>query len=117
MLASVVAQLQDEGRTLDEIVILSARAADKSIARELRDFPTCGIDGEPGKLRCGSVWTFKGMEAPVVVVTDVDAWQGTKTQDLLYTASTRARQELVVLVNKAVRAELERSMAGELAGR
>ncbi len=109
LLARVVAQLQDEGRTLEEIVILSARAAEKSIARELRDLPTCGIEGEPGKLRCGSVWTFKGMEAPVVIVTDVDSWHDTRTPDLLYTASTRARQELVVLVNKAVRAELERS--------
>ncbi len=117
LLANVVAQLQHEGRTLEEIVILSARAANKSIARDLQGFPTCGIEGESGKLRCGSVWTFKGMEAPVVIVTDVDKWDETRTPDLLYTASTRARQELVVLVNKTVRADLERSLTLEMARR
>lgn len=109
-LAHVIKQLQDEGRALDEIVVLSTRAANKSVAMELTEFPTCTIDGEPSKLRCGSVWTFKGMEAPVIIVTDVDEW-AERTPNLLYTASTRALQSLVVLANKGIRAEVERTVS------
>lgn len=109
-LADVIKKLQGEGRTLEEIVVLSARAANKSVAMELTEFPTCAIEGEPGKLRCGSVWTFKGMEAPVIIVTDVEEW-GERTPDLLYTATTRALQSLVVLANKGIRAEIEGTVA------
>jgi len=110
LLARAIEQLQGEGRSLEEIVVLSACAETKSVAKELQGFTTCGVDGEPGKLRCGSAWTFKGMEAPAVIVTDVDAWDE-KTPDRLYTAVTRSRQCLVVVANQEIKAEVEALVA------
>ena len=51
----------------------------------------------PGGIRYATIHAFKGLEAPVVIVTDVESLGTDRDQSLLYIASTRAVERLYVL--------------------
>lgn len=55
--------------------------------------------GVPGKdtVRCRSIYSFKGLESPVVILADLDRIDPVKQAQLLYTAMSRAQHHLVVL--------------------
>jgi DNA helicase IV len=61
----------------------------------------------PGhKIRCGTVQAFKGLDAPAVIVTDVDDVASVYGRQLLYIACSRATERLVVHVDSSVGPEL-----------
>jgi hypothetical protein len=89
--------LWDDGWDPPEILILSPRRASAaSRAKGAVADALAHHDGDPNGTPWGTVHAFKGLEAPVVVLTDVD---GTTPQweDLLYIGATRATERLVVL--------------------
>ncbi len=55
-----------------------------------------------GHVRYATVQAFKGLEAPVVIVTDVDEIQGDRAQALFYTATTRPTERLYVLADEVL---------------
>jgi superfamily I DNA/RNA helicase len=54
-------------------------------------------------IRFSTIQAFKGLESPVVVLCDVDPLSASETQNLLYVAMSRARCELVVLMDERTR--------------
>jgi superfamily I DNA/RNA helicase len=107
--------LNTDGFENDDIVILSTRSDTSSISSR--------IDTEPwknrlrpfnaarkGNLRYGSVHAFKGMEAPAVIVTDVDRITDQAASSLFYVAITRAVDRLVVLVDDSVREDIVKAL-------
>ncbi len=50
-----------------------------------------------------SIHAFKGMEAPAVILTDIDEFQGTMAEALLYVGMSRARQRLIMLMHERCR--------------
>ncbi len=56
----------------------------------------------PGHIGYATVQAFKGLEAPVIIVTDVDAVQGERAHSLFYTATTRATEELHIIADTTV---------------
>lgn len=99
LLQQVLRDLWDEGWESRDILVLSprrasaARAATGTVADALAPDDADG----PG-IRWGTVHLFKGLEAPVVVLTDVDD-SSPNWQDLLYVGATRATERLVVLTS------------------
>lgn len=88
------------GVAVDEIVVLTARAPLKSIWRDFAElllpFKLTASD-EPGCVRLRGIRAFKGMEAKVVVLTELDS-ETTDTRQLLhYIGGSRATGLLVVL--------------------
>lgn len=88
-----------------ELVILSSYARERSAAGQaLADLTAdsrltsrlgIGIE-DPTRIRWGSIHEFKDLEAPAVILTDVDLSKG-KHRDLLYEGASRATDRLVVL--------------------
>lgn len=118
-LAVAIVGLLDEGFAKDEIVVLSAgtpeasSAASLSLEDDWRDILTPAADTRRGKVRFDTIRRFKGLEAPVVVLTDIadDTGAGIGVlRDLVYVGSTRAVDRLVVI------AEAEASGHLRLAG-
>jgi superfamily I DNA/RNA helicase len=54
-----------------------------------------------------TIHAFKGLEAPVVIVTDMDEIRKKESINLLYISITRALSRLVIFINKAAQADLK----------
>ena len=105
-LQHALASLWDDGWEPEDIVILSPKrdsAAARAKGLVVDALAPGGMTG-PG-VRWGTVHAFKGLEAPVVVLTDIDG-AGPLWQDLLYVGMTRATDRLVVLTSMESLAEL-----------
>lgn len=85
---------------LGDIVVLSLSMSRKSRLPEgqkLGNFTLSWKADGPGVVRCRSIYSFKGLESPVVVVVELDRADPAIRSALLYTALSRAQHHLVVL--------------------
>jgi len=109
------------GYSPDQLVVLSARRLEDAIFQKaeqlgplrIKRFSGYDADGRltytSGELLCDSIWRFKGLEAPIVILTDVapqmDRNDSTTlaehAQRVLYCGMTRATWRLELLVSKA----------------
>ena len=104
ILEELLGGLYKEGYAGDDIVILSP-ISDGCAARSLSNEPWRNrvkpyADSPPkGFVRWTTVSAFKGMEAPVVILTDVEEVQGERSESLFYTGLTRATDRLFVVAD------------------
>ena len=101
-LAETLGELRREGFGTDQVVVLTASGRERSelpvgeFCSEAR-LSWLGESG-PGDIRCETVRRFKGLESPVVVLTELGGMLGrAATTELAYVALSRARAYLVVL--------------------
>jgi DNA polymerase III delta prime subunit len=100
------------GFSYSDIVVLSTRSNLSSIAHSvggawksrLRPLDEAGNK----HIRFGTIHSFKGLESPAVVVTDVDQVSGDRSASLFYVAMTRPLKSLTVLASSAARDEILR---------
>jgi DNA replication protein DnaC len=99
----------------NEVVVISPRG-DQSIASR------CAASGSSARLapynsrngRVGytTVQAFKGLEAPAVIVTDIEAVDSEADRSLLYVALSRASDRLYVFAHKRAMAGLAKGLTG-----
>lgn len=98
-LATALMALWEDGWNPREILILSPRRASAaSRASGAVADALASHDGDANGTPWGTVHAFKGLEAPAVVLTDVDG-MSPRWHDLLYIGATRATERLVVLTS------------------
>ncbi len=105
-LREAVQSLRDESFDLSEIVVLSplgthsvaATTKDPWLRRVLE--PADGRSPRKGRLRYSTIHAFKGLEAPAVIVTDVDRELVPDLESVLYVGLTRATDRLCGVVEK-----------------
>ena len=128
-LTQIIETLIREKVSIDDIVILSFRRLEKSnlagIDRiscfALVDCTQSLLDTKLDAVRFSTVHSFKGLESRVVIILDVDEIEGEQRQSLLYTAMSRARSLLILMIHKRLRkavesrikTALERELSGE----
>lgn len=103
-LSGTLRMLRDEGYDLNEIIVLSplrtnstARmSTDPWLRQVLR--PADGRPAAPGQVLYTTVHAFKGLDAPAVVVTDLDQSIAADFDSVLYVALTRATDRLVAYI-------------------
>ena len=87
----------DGGLDREDVIVLSASSVARSALSGVEKVGAFTLDlpGEEGNgVEMDSVWRFKGLERPAVVVTDLTE----ETSDALrYVAMTRARSVLVMV--------------------
>ncbi len=100
-LRRVLTNLIDAGGVAPaDIVILTGRSAARSQTMQVEQPVGRHIltaEDEPGRVRVRGVQAFKGMEAPVVVLTELNHYTAEKAQRLYYVGASRAMNHLVVL--------------------
>lgn len=116
LLADTLDQFQESGEfSAEDIVVLSPVV--NSCARRLAERGTPALVALPcrreGASSFGTVAAFKGLEAPAVVITDVEEVATERAQRLLYVAVSRATDRLHVLVRDG----LQRPLAGLFTGK
>lgn len=108
LLATAIRGLKDDGYALTEITVLSplrdastaASTSDPWLRQILK--PADGLAARPGQVQYSTIHAFKGLEAPAVVVTDLDAATTTDNFDsLLYVGLTRATDRLIALIESS----------------
>lgn len=105
LVVAAIRGLKDEGYDLNEIVILSPRR-DRSTAASTDDpwlrqilKPVNGVPARPGEVQYSTIQAFKGLEAPAVVITDLDQDAAADRFDsLLYVGLTRATDRLIACI-------------------
>lgn len=103
-LAEAVRTLRDEGFDLNEITVLSplrsGSAAGTTTDPWLRQVlsPADGSTPRKGQLQHCTIHAFKGLEAPAVVVTDLDRTVVPDFESLLYIGLTRATDRLIAVI-------------------
>lgn len=114
-LDSLLDLIESEGYARSEITVLSPRAKGSTAqavtgkwANHIRPAAVAG----KGKIRQATVHAFKGLESPVVIVTDIDRVDRPSDEALLYTAMTRATERLAVLAHEDSQPELSRRVMG-----
>jgi hypothetical protein len=101
-LEQALLMLGDDGFEPADIVVLTPRSKARS---ELGDHHALGpfsLVGhppiKPNEVRFSTIHKFKGLESPVVVAVEMDEAHADRAQELWYTAVSRARLLLVVLL-------------------
>jgi hypothetical protein len=112
-LADAISSLKETFKA-GEIMILSMRSDESSCAgsasvdsagvrlapiRQVRDSQTIPFS---------SIHAFKGLEAPAVIITDIDNLNDEKSRALLYVGMSRARIRLFMLMHASCRASYDR---------
>lgn len=103
-LRKAVGDLREDGFELAEIVVLSPLGK-SSVAATTSDpwlrqvlSPAGGSTRTKGKLRYTTIHAFKGLDAPAVVVTDLDDLGVPNFDSLVYTGLTRPTDRLTAIV-------------------
>ena len=109
ILENTVSRLLKDNISPDDIVLLSAVKFEKSVANEL----TCSEVSQDrnerkGKVLFSTVHSFKGLESPVVILTDFDSIDYDRQKNLLYVGMTRARSALYVIMGASAYQRVEK---------
>jgi superfamily I DNA/RNA helicase len=118
-LIRALTELRAVGYRGRDVAVLSARNSGSS-AERLTEQPWCDRlrplgGGHGGHALYGTIHAFKGLEAPAVIVTDLDDSSGPQAEALFYIAMTRPTERLVLLIPESARPSLARALAGALA--
>jgi hypothetical protein len=105
----------------DEVVVLSMRTdVSACVARLEREqagwhFASYREETESGaSVRYSSVHAFKGLEAPAIVLTDIESIDDVQAKALLYVGMSRARVRLYVLMNERLRSSYDSMLTAGL---
>ena len=98
----------------NEIVVLSMRADEASCAGSAaRELPGLRLNpirkvNDSLMVPYASIHAFKGLEAPAVIITDIDNLSDERSRSLLYVGMSRARIRLYILMNEGCRNDYDR---------
>ena len=115
LLVDSIGTLQKEGFSPQDVVILSPKSDAACAASNVHGHPL-SMRVRPFEIARGgyigfcSVHAFKGMEAPAVIVTDIDGFDAPTSAALFYIAVTRALQRLIILIHEPAKAEILRML-------
>jgi hypothetical protein len=101
----------------DDIIVLSPKAGQRCAAAGVTEKPWCDQlvpfeTAAPGKIRYTTIQSFKGLDAPAIVVTDVEHLDGDTFSSLFYVATTRALERLSIIVHETVKPGIIQSLLG-----
>jgi hypothetical protein len=119
LLAKTLDGLLEEGFSPNDIVILTSDAGGTTIPKLLgeawsdRLLSLAKSTGDADRILFGSIHSFKGMEAPAVVVTGVSDITTERSVSLLYIGLSRALHRLVILFSDAVQHDLRALLAAQ----
>ncbi|WP_061875646.1 nuclease-related domain-containing DEAD/DEAH box helicase [Acinetobacter lactucae] len=102
-LNSIIQNCLKEGFKYSDIVILSKCAEFKGLVHQnINQLKANIYDLDLDCLRYTSIYKFKGLEAPVIILTDFDEIESNEAKNLLFTGASRATDSVHYLFHKSV---------------
>lgn len=98
----ILSRLVQEGISLNDIAILTPRAKEKSIWSQATSSKgrykiKWTLSPFKGEVACCSIYSFKGLERKVIILTELQHVYYKKRDELLYIGISRAQDHLIVL--------------------
>jgi hypothetical protein len=114
-LERIVKLLRESGHKASEVVLLGPRRREASLVADTFSVGGWTIrylaDAKPGDLVYSTIYRFKGLERPVVIIIDAAPPSIDESDALLYVAMSRARLRLFILLPEDVRGAIEQRLA------
>jgi hypothetical protein len=116
-LVKTLVRLHGESFAGDDIVLLSPKAASRCAAAGITDRPWSGQlapfeQAVPGQIRYTTIQSFKGLDSPAIVVTDIEHLAGELFSSLFYVATTRALERLCIIVHETAKPDIIKALLG-----
>lgn len=116
-LGKILERLFKDSYSGDDIVVLSPKAGARCAAAGVTDKPWCDqlapIEAATiGKIRYTTIQSFKGLDSPAIVVTDIEHVDGDMFSSLFYVATTRALERLCIIVHETAKPGIIQSLLG-----
>lgn len=116
-LIEVLDELRSVGFRGEDVVVLSPlgsrSSAERVSSQPWRDRLKPLTAGVSKHTHFGTIHSFKGLEAPAIVVTDVEDILSQNAESLFYVALTRAFERLVILMDESVKADVATVLKGK----
>ena len=114
-LAKTLERLFKESYSGDDIVVLSPKAGSRCAAAGVNEKPwseqlASFESASTGDIRWTTIQSFKGLDSPAVVVTDIEHVDGDMFSSLFYVATTRALERLYVIVHETAKPAIIQSL-------
>jgi hypothetical protein len=116
-LVGILERLYRESFTGEDIVVLSPKAGSRCAAAGIAEKPWSDLlagyeQAAAGQVRYTTVQSFKGLDSPAVVVTDIEHLSGDLFSSLFYVATTRALERLCVVVHETAKPDIVSALLG-----
>lgn len=116
-LASILERLHKDSFSGNDIVILSPKAGPRCAAAGITDKVWSDQlapfeQAAPGQMRYTTIQSFKGLDSPAIVVTDIEHLAGDHFSSLFYVATTRALERLYIIVHETAKADIIKALVG-----
>lgn len=103
LLKSVLGSLFKDGIEASQIVILSPVRFSSSVVAEITEYSICeDKTDEKRQVFFSTIHGFKGLESPVVILTDIDNLTNEMKMNILYVGMTRAKSALFILGHERI---------------
>jgi hypothetical protein len=117
LLSTAIKALRDEGFASEDVVVLSPRAGSSSAAGELARIAPDGLselrlEASSHQVGYATIHAFKGLEAPAIIITDIEKVDTPLARALLYVGISRALDRLFILASEESRQGLLGIIAG-----
>ena len=98
LLEEILNRLKKDGIAAEQVAILSTVRMENSVVKDLSGWPvTNDYQNRKGKILFSTVHTFKGLDSPVVILTDINHFYYPNNKMMLYVGMSRAKSLLYVL--------------------
>ena len=114
-IVKILERLQMESFNSDDIVLLSAKAGPRCAAANIEKEPWHSLLGplenyKDEQIPFTTIHSYKGLESPVVIVTDVEHLDGDLFSSLFYVAATRPLERLFVFVHETAKSDIVKAL-------
>ena len=98
-------------------MILSLKAGARCASVSVVEHPWCDQiapfeQAQNGQIRYTTIQSFKGLDSPAIVVTDIEHLAGEHFSSLFYVATTRALERLYIIVHETAKADIIKALIG-----
>lgn len=116
-IGNALERLFKESYSGDDIIVLSPKAAARCAAANIAEKPWSDQlapyeTASPGQIRYTTIQSFKGLDSPAIVVTDIEHVDGDIFSSLFYVATTRALDRLSIIVHETAKSGIIQSLLG-----
>lgn len=116
-LSKILERLFRESYSGDDVVVLSPKTGARCAAANVTDKPwsdqlAAFEAASTGQIRYTTIQSFKGLESPAIVITDIEHVDGDISSSLFYVATTRALERLCIIVHETAKAGIIQSLLG-----
>ncbi len=117
-LSSVLERLHNkESFNSGDIVVLSPKAGSRCVSASLTEKPWSERlaplgEGDQSRIPFTTIQSFKGLESPAIVVTDIEHLDSELFSSLFYVATTRALERLCIIVHETAKPDIITALLG-----